>query len=126
MRTVRKVTFYFLLVLCSLVLLGCGKKADEDKPIGEVKAEAEQMSVEKLKSVAMEYKEAIVARRGELEKVMGELKDTPITEKMGTEAKELMNEIQNLGKSVSALQERFGVYYQKLKDKGGDLSGLEI
>jgi len=126
MRTSKKVTFYFLLVLCSLVLLGCSKKADEDKPLGEVKAEAEQMSVKKLRSVAMEYKEAIVARSGELEKVMGELKDTPIAEKLGTEAKGLMTEIENLSKSVSALKERFEVYYQKLKDKGGDLSGLEI
>jgi len=126
MKTVRDVTFYFLLVLCSLVLLGCGKKADEDKPLSEVRTEAEQMSVEKLRSMAMKYKEAIVAKSGELEKVMGELKDIPIAEKLGTEAKELTTEIENLSKSVSALKERFEVYYQKLKDKGGDLSGLEI
>jgi hypothetical protein len=31
-----------------------------------------------------------------------------------------------LNKSVSALKDRFQVYYDKLKEKGGDISGLNI
>ena len=69
MKTVRNITYYFLLVLCSLALLGCAKKADESKPIGEVKAEAEKMNNEQLRSMAMQYKEAITAKKGELEKI---------------------------------------------------------
>ncbi len=48
MKTVGKITFCLLLV-CFLALGGCGKKADESKPLNEVKAEAEKMSVEKLR-----------------------------------------------------------------------------
>ena len=40
MNTVKNTTIHFLLVLCSLALLGCSQKADEDKPVSEVKADA--------------------------------------------------------------------------------------
>ena len=122
----RTFTFYCLLAFCLAALLGCGKKADENKPVSEVKAEADKMSVDKLRSMAVKYKDAIVAKQDEIEKFTGKLKDIPITEKLGTEAKELTSEIGALNKSVSALRERFQVYYQKLKEKGGDLSGLEF
>jgi len=115
-----------LLVSFSLVLCGCGKKADENKPIGEVKAEAEKMSVEKLRSMAMTYKDTIMAKKGEVEKFAGTLKDIPLTKMMGDEAKELKADIDALNRSISALRERFGIYYEKLKEKGGDLSGLKI
>ena len=124
MKTVRKISFCLLLVLCSLVVSGCGAKADENKPLSEVKAEAEQMSVEKLRQMAMAYKDAVLAKRGEVEKFTGELKDIPIAEMLGSEAKQIKAEIENLNKSMSALKERLEVYYKKLKEKGGDLSGL--
>ena len=126
MKNPKTITFYFLLVLCSLVLLGCGAKADEDKPLSEVKAEAEQMNVEKLRQMALAYEEAILAKRGEVEKLAAELKGIPIAKMLGSEAKEIKAEIENLNKSISALKERFGVYYNKLKEKGGDLTGLKI
>ena len=126
METVKKPTIYFLLVLCSLVLLGCSQKADENKPISEVKAEAEKMDTNQLRSMAMSYKEAIVAKKGEVEKLAAKLKEIPVTEMLGAEAKEIKSEIDNLNKSVSALKERFEVYYDKLKEKSGDTSGLEI
>ncbi len=125
MKTVRNVTFC-LLVVCFLALAGCGKKADESKPLNEVKAEAEKMSVEKLRSMALTYKDAIMAKKDEVEKVAGKLKDIPVPKMLGDEARELKTEIEALNKSVSALKERFQVYYGKLKEKGGNLSGLEL
>jgi len=125
MRTAGNVTFC-LLAVCLLALVGCGEKADESKPIGEVKAEAEQMDADKLRSMALTYKEAIVAKKGEVEKVAGKIKDIPVAKMLGDEAKELKSEIDTLNKSVSALTERFQVYYDKLKEKGGDTSGLDI
>ena len=112
------------LVLCSLVLFGCGKKADESRPISEVKAEAEQMDVDELKAMAMKYKKAILAKEPEIRKLTDQLKDIPIAKKLGTEGKEIRDEISALNKSAAALKERFQVYYDKLKEKGGDLSGL--
>jgi peptidoglycan hydrolase CwlO-like protein len=117
---------FCVLVVCSLALFGCSKKADQSKPVSEVKAEAEKMSVEKLRSTAMEYQEAIVAKKGDIEKLTAKLKDIPLAELMGEEAKGLKADIEALNESISDLQERFKVYYEALKEKGGDLSGLKI
>ena len=126
MKTAKTITFYFLVVLCSLALFGCSKKADENKPLSEVKAEAEKMSVEKLRSMAMTYKEAITAQKDDVEKLVSKLKDIPLTKMMSDETKGLKADIETLNKSASALKERFQVYYGKLKEKGGNLSGLEL
>ncbi len=126
MKTVRNIVLCSLLVLCSLVLFGCGKKADENKPLSEVKAEADKMSAGKLRAMAVEYKEAIAAKGADVKKITGKLEAIAVTEMLGKEAKELKSEIDDLNGSVSALRERFDVYYNKLKEKGGSLSGLEI
>jgi outer membrane murein-binding lipoprotein Lpp len=126
MKNLRHITFYFLPVLCLLLLAGCGAKADEDKSLSDVKTEAEQMSAEKLKSMAMAYKDAILDKKQEVEALSLKLKDIPLTEMLGEEAKGLKAEIDDLNKSVSALKDRFQVYYDKLKEKGGDISGLNI
>ncbi|MHC4619036.1 MAG: hypothetical protein ACYTEQ_14930 [Planctomycetota bacterium] len=126
METVRKSTFYLLLALCTVGLPACGKKADENKPVSEVKAEAEQMGVKELRAWAAAYRDAIVAKTAEAEKLASKLKDIPLAEMLGEEAEGLKADIESLNKSVSALQARFAVYYDKLKEKGGDLSGLEI
>jgi flagellar capping protein FliD len=44
---------------------------------------------------------------------------------MGEEAKQLKSDLDDLNQSISALQERFEVYYNQLKEQGGDLSGLK-
>ena len=123
MKTVRNVVFC-LLVGSLLVLGGCGKKADESKPLSDVKAEAESMSVEKLRSMAVTYKDAITTKKGEIDKVVDKLKDIPVAKMLGDEAKELKTEIEALNKSVSALKERFKVYYNKLKEEDGNLKTI--
>ncbi|MDT8299896.1 MAG: hypothetical protein RQ760_00335 [Sedimentisphaerales bacterium] len=126
MKIVRNAVICCLVALCLFAILGCGKKADENKPISEVKAEAEKMDADGLRAMAMAYKEAIAAKSGDLEKLTAKLKDIPVTEMLGAEAKSLKADVENLEKSVSALKERFEVYYQKLKDTGGDISGLQL
>jgi hypothetical protein len=107
-------------------LPGCGKKADEKKPIAEVKAEAEKMSVKDLRSMATAYKGAITDKKAEVEKLAAKLKEIPLAEKVGEKAKNLSSSIDSLNKSVSALTERYKIYYNRLKEEGGDVSGLEI
>ena len=120
MKTVKDILLCCCLTLCVLGLFGCGKKADEGKSMGEVSAEAEKMDVEELRSMALKYKDAIMARQDDIAKKI------PLTEMLGEEAKGLKADVENLNKSLSALKERFGVYYDKLKEKGGDASGLQI
>jgi hypothetical protein len=113
-------------LLCAASISGCGKKADESKPMSEVKAEAEKMDTAKLRSMAQQYKSSLTAKKAEVDKLMAKVKEIPVTEALGEEAKKLKADIENVQKSVTAIQERFAVYYEKLKEKGGDLSGLEL
>lgn len=129
MKIVRHTTLWSLLVLCSVVVSGCGQggqEADEAKPMSEVQAEAAKMDAGQLRAMAEKYKEAIVAKQADIEKVTAKLKEIPLTSMMGEEAKALKSDIASLNASISALKARFDVYYVKLKAAGGDLSGLEI
>jgi hypothetical protein len=127
MKNVKGIVFYLLLLLCSLIVLGCSQKAgDENKSIDEIKAEAEKMDTAQLRAMAMKYKEAIIAKNEEIEKLIARLKDAPATEMLGDQADKIKAEVESINKSLSALEERFEVYYGKLKEKGGDTSGLEI
>ncbi len=54
-------------MFCLPVLPGCGQKADESKPIDQVKAEAEKMDTDGLRTMAMAYQKAITAKNGEVE-----------------------------------------------------------
>ena len=115
-----------VLLAGAVLVCGCGKKADENKPVSEVKAEAEKMDVQQLKDMALSYKNAIVAKQDEVKKLADKIANIPMAEKLGTEAKKLSEEVSSLNKSVQALTERFNVYYEKLKAMNQDVSGLSL
>ncbi|MFZ0035151.1 MAG: hypothetical protein WAK60_09225 [Sedimentisphaerales bacterium] len=126
MNTVIRIGLCILIAGCLFGFAGCGKKAGTEKSIADVQAEASKMNVEQLRTKAIEYKNSIVAKKAEIEKVAAKLKGIPITQQMGTEAKALQTDIATLSKTVATLTERFQIYYNKLKEKGGNISGLEI
>ena len=84
------------------------------------------MNAPDLKAMAMSYKNAIENKKADVEKLAAKLKDIPVTQLLGEQSKQLKADIDNLNKSVTALKERFQIYYDQLKTKGGDLSGLQI
>ena len=122
------------IVLCMMVLAtGCDQKSgggsatvDETKPLSEVKAEADKLDVEKLKAIAMDYKEAIMAKEDEVKKLMDQIKEIPLAQQMTDEAKSLQADLKDLNDSLKNLTDRFQVYYNKLKEMNADLTGLEI
>ncbi len=128
MRIARSVTFGCLLVVWLLAITGCSKKetrADENKPIDEVKAEALKMNAEELKEMALKYKEALTAKQEEIDKIAAKLDNLSVTEVVEA-TKKIQPEMEKLVSSIAALKERFQIYFLKLKEKGGDVSGLEI
>jgi len=126
MVVTRNIILYSLLVMGLSALFGCGKKADENKPIAEVKAEAEQMNTKELRAMALAYKEVIMTKQKDVGKLAASLKEIPVTEMLDEKAKKLKADSNSLNKSISALTERFRIYYNKLKEKGGDVSGLKL
>lgn len=136
MKAVKSITFLCLLVLCSLAVVGCSKKketviptdqkTDENKPISQVKAEAEKMDAGQLRAAALKCKESLEAKSAEVDKLAKELMQSMVADKSGDKVKDLNARMSALNKSAEALGEQFQVYYDKLKEKGGDLSGLDI
>jgi uncharacterized coiled-coil DUF342 family protein len=113
-------------VFSMIIILGCDKKADENKPLDEVKAEAAEMDVEDLREIALEYKETIYANLEEIGKIKNKIKEIPLKEMFGDQAQELKQELEPIIKSINELKKRFWVYYSELKKKSADLSGLEL
>jgi predicted small lipoprotein YifL len=114
------------LALC-LTLPSCGKKgADATKPIDQIKAEVAKMDVSQLHDMALSYKDTILSKQTDLEKVTTKLKTINPTELLGAKAVDLKKQMADIERSVSALKERFEIYYDQLKQKGGNLTGLEI
>lgn len=122
----KRVVLLALVCAFTMSFAGCSKKADENKPLDQVKAEAEKMSVADLRSTAMAYKDAIAAKVEEVQKEGLKLKDVPLTEMLGDKAKTIKAKVDELQKSVSALTERYKTYLDELKKKGGDLTGLQL
>ena len=99
---------------------------DTEKPIAEVQTQAGTMSIESLQATAQSYKEAILAKQAEIEKLVAKMKEIPIAEALGEQAKILKSDLANLETDLKALKDRFQVYYDALKQKGGDVSGLAL
>ncbi len=99
---------------------------DTQKPIAEVQTQAQAMNVESLKATVQSYKDAILAKQAEIEKLVAKIKETPIAEALGEQAKTLKGDLTNLETGLKALKDRFEVYYDALKQKGGDVAGLAL
>jgi chromosome segregation ATPase len=112
--------------ISNVVMGGCdGDGADEQKPIGDVQAEVDKLDVDQLRAKAQEYQKQILSKQEEVTKLADKIKEIPVTELLGDEAKNLKADLEDLNKSLKNLKDRFQVYYDKLKEKGGDVSGLE-
>jgi uncharacterized coiled-coil DUF342 family protein len=148
MKTFKIISLCTALIFCSLSVFGCRKKADESEKaqetakveeikkvaqalkadvttaINEIKAEVGKLNVQQLRETALQYQQLIQSKTSELDKINNQLKEMDLTKALGDEAKDLRAEFENITKSISALKERFRIYYDKLKEKGGDLTGL--
>lgn len=135
-----------IVLLASVVLLGgCGKKEpaapsapsasggvseiagiDLTASISDLKAAAAKMDLPTLEKTAKQYLDQITAKKGELTKLMDKFSAIPLTQKMGDEAKTLQGDISKLTESISDLTQRFQVYVDAIKAKGGDISNFTM
>jgi len=137
MKTANRITLLSLLVVCCLVVFGCSKKeggggasptnaaTDQSNSVSKTKVDADKMDVEQLRAAALKCKADAEAKTAETEKLAQEL-----IKALGTDnadkRKELNTQMEGLRKSEEALHEQLKVYIEKLKEKGGDISGLEL
>lgn len=107
-------------IVAAVMLCGCGKqqasgKVELDKPVTELKAEADKMNVADLQKQADVYRKALEAKKTEMEALQKKLKDLPLTQMIGSEATKIKDEIGTLTKSTNELTERLNVYVESLK-----------
>ncbi len=116
----------FLLTIYACAKKGAGTGVDVTTPLDQLKAAAEKMDVSQLRAKAVSYKDAIVARQPELTKISDQVKAINPAEMLSEKATQLKSQLAEVEKSISDLKERFNIYYEQLKAKAGDLTGLEL
>ena len=126
-----------MLVVCCLVVFGCSKKdgggaaaptnagTDQGNSASKAKTDADKMDVKQLRAAALKCKADAEAKTAETEKLAQELIKALSTDN-ADKRKELNAQMETLRKSEEALYTQLKVYVEKLKEKGGDMSGLEL
>jgi uncharacterized protein YlxW (UPF0749 family) len=115
MDKARKITLCVLLVASLFVCTGCGKKkADPNKPVTEVQAEAEKMDAKQLQAMVDSYTQALNTKKADVEKIVAKLQKVPLTEMVGEDAKNMKADIDSVNKTIAALNERMKIYSDKL------------
>ncbi|MFH1752895.1 MAG: hypothetical protein ABH875_01810 [Candidatus Omnitrophota bacterium] len=104
------------IILVSLILAGCGG-VNEDKPIAEVRTEAQAMTAKDLQAMVDKYNGAIESKRAEIKKLGEKLSKIPVTELVGKDAQALKGNMDDINKSLRALSERLNVYMRELNNK---------
>ena len=118
MDKARKIILCVLLVASLFVFTSCvKKKADPNKPVTEVQAEAEKMDAKQLQAMVDSYTEALNAKKSDVEKIIAKLKKVPLTEMVGEDAKNMKTDIDSVNKTIAALNERMKIYSDKLVEK---------
>lgn len=122
MNKAKKITLCALLVVSLFAFTGCGKKkADPNKPVDQVKAEADKMDAKQLQQMVDSYQEALNAKKVDVEKIVADLKKVPLTEMAGDKAKAFTANIDSVNKTIAALNERMKIYADKLAEKSAGL-----
>jgi len=102
---------------------GCGKKADENRPVADMRVEAEKMDAATLRENAKVYKDALQAKMAELNKVKEQIKPDELLTEKGIELQKKSAEI---SASIGKLRERLQVYLDQLAKKGEDITDLKV
>ena len=113
----KKVLWLALLACGTMMLAGCGNKADENKTPAQIQAEVQKMDAAQIQAVIADYQKAIEKKAAELKKETDKLTAIPLTEQLGDEAKKIRANIGTLKDSLSKLQANLQAYTDGLKKK---------
>ncbi|MDP3920522.1 MAG: hypothetical protein Q8R76_06935 [Candidatus Omnitrophota bacterium] len=122
----KKLHFLWLLPVVMMVVTGCGKQADPNKPIDQIKQEVEGMSVSQLQSQAQAYAKEIQKKGSDMSQVQEKLKSLSPKDLLGEKAKGIKDEVSKIGSEVKALTQRYNIYADQFKQAGGDISKIQI
>jgi outer membrane murein-binding lipoprotein Lpp len=113
----KKVLFLAILACGTMMLAGCGNKADENKTPAQIQAEVQKMDASEIQAVIADYQKAIEKKAAELKKGADKLAAIPLTEQLGDEAKKVRANMDNLKDSLAKLQANLKAYTDGLTKK---------
>lgn len=106
-----------LLVLALMALIsGCGGSdaIDENKPVDQVAAEAAAMGQAELQQMVDKYEAAIADKAAEVDELKAKIKEIPLKELLGDEAKTLKGDLEGIVSSLGKLKDQMAVYSKEL------------
>jgi transcription termination factor NusB len=101
-------------------------QADQGKSITDVTAGAKEMAVENLRKMAEKYRDVVAEKQQQLKEMTQKYIGMPDAERITAEGRILKTGMDEIIKGIDTLKERFGAYYNALKEKAGNLTGLDI
>jgi len=116
----------FAVLALGIALTGCAKKADTRKPVDQIKAEVQTMSVNDLEAFAKAYAGEIASKKTEVGKIGDQIKALTVSDLMGDKAKNIKDNLSAISGEVEALTVRYQLYADKFREKGGDVSKIQI
>ena len=117
-----------LLLACGLMFLvtGCSKDdIDEGKSVKDFTEEIKNMDKDALRAKALKLKEAIEDKMKEMAKLQEKLPKNA-TDLLSEDTKNLNSDIDKIKEAIKPLKEKLLACIDQLKEKKGDVSGLEI
>jgi len=107
--------------VAALMVFGCGKSdsasVDVNKPVAQVKTEAEGLNVDALKQQVEAYQKELEAQKPKLAELEKKLKDTPLTQALSQDTIKLKEDITAQTGKMSKITERLNIYADELKKK---------
>lgn len=117
-----KINFAILILVLSLAGgYGCGKKAETEKTIDQVRLEAGKMSAVELEAAAKSYADKLSAKQADIEKFQNELRALTPAQMTGEKSKEYQVRANHLAEEVSALTARYQIYLTQYMAANGGL-----
>ena len=101
-------------------------QADQGKSVPDITAGAKEIAVENLRRMAEKYRDVIAEKQQQLMEMTQQYADMPADERVTAKGRILKTGRDEIIKGIDPLKERFGIYYNALKEKAGNLTGLDI
>lgn len=98
-------------LVVSVFLIGCGGGGvDGDKTPSQIVEAVKTMDIEQIQAKIEAYKKEIEEKTAELEPIIAKLKEIPLTEMMGDEAKNIKSDVDEVKAAIKVLKEKLDVY----------------
>jgi prophage DNA circulation protein len=100
--------------------------SDLNQSVQEIKTKVANFDKTQVLAYANEYKTVILEKKDELSALTTKLKGLSMTEMVGEKGKVLKGQLAQYSDQLGALKDRYGIYLDKLKEYGVDLSAYGL